>query len=193
MSWMNFSDAEEHVDRSGLIPANTLVKVTIKIKAGGYNDEQQGWTGGYATRAESGSIYLSAEYTIMGGPFDKRKVWSLIGLYSPKGPEWGNQGRSFIRAMLESARGVAATDLSERAHKARQIASFAELDGMQFVAKVGIAKGKDGYDDKNEIQTVIPATHKDYAALMNGMGAPAGNSAASQAQQPKPSAPSWAS
>lgn len=194
MSWNDFSDAEEHIDRTGLIPINTLVKVTIKIKAGGYNDPSKGWTGGYATQADSGSVYLSAEYTIMGGPFDKRKVWSLIGLYSPKGPEWGNQGRSFIRAMLESARGIAPTDNSDRAREARKIASIGDLDGLQFVAKVGIAKGKDGYDDKNEIQTVIPCTHKDYAALMSGAGTTQTASAAASAlgQQAKASAPAWA-
>lgn len=195
MSWMNFNDAEEHIDRTGLIPVNTLVKVALKIKAGSFNDPARGWTGGYATQAETGAIYLSAEYTIMGGPFDKRKVWSLIGLYSPKGPDWGNQGRSFIRAALESARGIPASDTSERAQKARQIEGLGELDGLQFVAKVGIAKGKDGYDDKNEIQTVIPCTHKDYAALMSGAGTTTTPSAAASSlgQAAKASAPAWAS
>lgn len=192
-AWNNFADAEEHVDRDGLIPQGTLVKVHFKIKAGGYDDPSKGWTGGLCTRSDStGSIYLAPEYTVMGGPFNKRKIWgALVGLYSPKGPEWGNQGRSFIRAMLESARGVAPNDNSERAMKARMINSLADLNGLEFAAKVSIDKGKDGYDDKNVIQTVIPVTHKDYRALMDGAAPSAPMTTQTAAAAPSGGMPSW--
>ncbi len=48
-----------------------------------------------------GAVYLACEFVVLEGPFAKRKVWSMIGLYSPKGPEWGNIGRSFLRAILK--------------------------------------------------------------------------------------------
>jgi hypothetical protein len=190
-AWNNFADAEEHIDRDGLIPNGTLVKVHLKIKTGGYDDLSKGWTGGIATRSDkTGSVYLAPEYTIMGGPFAKRKIWgALIGLYSPKGEAWGNSGRSFIRAVLESARGVAPNDSSERAMKARMITGLADLNGLEFAAKVSVEKGQDGYDDKNVIQSVIPVTHKDYRALMDG-AAPS----APMASAPAPvsaNAPAW--
>jgi hypothetical protein len=192
-AWNNFADAEEHVDRDGLIPGGTLVKVHFKIKAGGYDDPSKGWTGGVCTRNDStGSVYLAPEYTIMGGPFNKRKVWgTLIGLHSPKGPEWGNQGRSFIRAMLESARGVAPNDTSERAMKARMITGLADLNGLEFAAKVSIEKGTGGYDDKNVIQTVIPVTHKDYRALMDGAPPAAASAPVQTAPAASGGSPSW--
>ena len=193
-SWMNFSDAEEHIDRTGLIPTGTVVKVHMKIKPGGFNDPEQGWIGGFATRSDkSGSVYLSPEYTIMSGPFAKRKIFgALIGLLSPKGPEWGNQGRSFVRAALESARGIKPTDTSELAMKARQINGFGDLDNLEFVAKVGVEKGQDGYDDKNVIQTVISVGHKDYAAAMSGqaVSAPAATTSSKTASS---NLPAWAS
>lgn len=194
MSWMNFSDAEEQ-SSGELIPNKTPVKVALKIRAGAYNDPSKGWTGGFATLADSGAVYLDCEFTIIGGKYDKRKVWSLIGLHSPKGPKWEQMGRSFIRAMLESARGIGPTDASELAMKARTINGFGDLDGLEFAAFVEIQKAEagSGYSDKNIIQTVIPATHKDYAALMSGMGAPAGTPSAPLSQQAKSSAPSWAS
>ena len=200
MSWMNFSDAEEQ-NSSDLIPHKTPVKVTMKIRAGGYNDPSQGWTGGYATQADSGAVYLDCEFTVIGGKFNKRKVWSLIGLYSPKGPKWESMGRSFIRAALESARGVAPNDTSELAGKARQIKGFGDLDGLEFAAFVEIQKAEPGtsYSDKNVIQTVIPFTHKDYTALMSGQGevttTPTPSAAASSlGRSAKPSsAPAWAS
>jgi hypothetical protein len=191
---MNFSDAEEQTS-GDLIPHKTPVKVTVKIRAGGYNDPAQGWIGGYATQAESGAVYLDCEFTIIGGKYNKRKVWSLIGLHSPKGPKWAAMGRSFIRAMLESARGITPSDGSESAMKARQISGFGDLDGMEFAALVEVQKAEagSGYDDKNVIQTVLPVTHKDYQALMSGAGTTqTASAAASQlGQQAKGNTPAW--
>ena len=194
MSWMNFSDAEEQ-SGSDLIPNKTPVKVVMKIRAGSYNDPSKGWTGGYATQSDKGAVYLDAEFTIVGGKYNKRKVWSLIGLHSPKGPKWEAMGRSFIRAALESARNITPTDVSELAHKARQISGFGDLDGMEFAAMVEIQKADEGsaYGDKNVIQIVIPCTHKDYRALMSGEGAPVSAAVSHAAQAPKASAPAWAS
>ncbi|WP_395543250.1 hypothetical protein [Neotabrizicola sp. sgz301269] len=196
-NWNDFSDAEEHIDRTGLIPVGTLAKVRLKIKPGGYDDPSNGWTGGLATRSDSsGSVYLSPEFTVIGGHYNKRKIWkALIGLYSPKGPEWGNSGRSFIRAMLESARGINPKDASDKARQARQISSLSDLDGLEFIAKIGVEKGSDGYDDSNAIQTVILPGHKDYAGLMDGTGTftSVGQAAANVAAQASKAAgkPAW--
>lgn len=191
--WMNFSDAEEQIG-GDVIPQNTIVKVHMKIRPGGYDDPGKGWTGGYATRKEeTGAIYLDCEFTVIGGKYNKRKIWSLIGLHSAKGPKWEQMGRSFIRAALESARGIKPSDTSEQAMKARQINGFADLDGLEFVAKVDVEEGQNGYPDKNKIQNVIPVTHKDYAAAMNG-SAPT-NAPAAQAAPAAPangSLPAWA-
>lgn len=196
MSWMNFGDAEEQTG-GDVIPNGTIAKVHMKIRPGGYDDPAKGWTGGYATRSDNtGAIYLDCEYTVIGGKYNKRKVWSLIGLHSPKGPKWEGMGRSFIRAALESARGIKPQDASDTAMKARQISGFSDLDGLEFVAKIEVEKADEGseYSDKNKINTVIPVTHKEYAAHMNGT-APVANNPAPQASAPAASGsvPAWAS
>jgi hypothetical protein len=191
MSWKDFSDAEEQT--GDVIPHGTIAKVRLKIRPGGYNDANMGLTGDIATRSDNtGAIYLDAEYTVMGGKFAKRKVWSLIGLHSPKGPKWQAMGRAFIRAALESARGIAPDDTSERAMKARQINSLQDLDGLEFVAKIDVEKADEGsgYDDKNKINTVIGVKHKDYAAHMGG-AAPAANTPA-PAPASAANTPAWA-
>ncbi len=73
---------------------------------------------------------------MLEGPYARRKVFTLIGLYSPKGPDWGNMGRSLVRGMLNSARGISDKDNSPQAQAARRIAGFADLDGIEFVAKI---------------------------------------------------------
>ena len=196
MSWNDFSTAEEQTT-GDVIPHKTPVKVAMKIRAGGYNDPAQGWTGGFATQGETGAVYLDCEFTVIGGKYNKRKVWSMIGLHSPKGPKWEGMGRSFIRAALESARGITPADASEKAVAARRINGFGDLDGLEFAAFVDVQKAEpnSSYNDKNVIQTVIPCTHKDYGALMSGQGAvgPAASQTPSSPSKPAASLPAWAS
>ena len=81
---------------------------------------------------------------MLEGQYAKRKIWTLIGLFSPKGPEWGNMGRSLIRGMLNSARGLSDKDVSPQAQAARRIAGFADLDGLEFVARIDVGSDANG-------------------------------------------------
>jgi hypothetical protein len=169
--WNDFNNAESQ-QSFDVIPNNTLAKVRMIIKPGGHDDQSQGWTGGYATQNQNtGSIYLSCEFTVLEGEFAKRKIWSLIGLHSPKGPEWANMGRQFVRAILNSARGISENDVSEKAQNARKINGIADLDGIEFVAKINTAKDQNG-GDKNEIKFAITPDHKDYAKIMGNVAVP---------------------
>ncbi len=96
MTWNDFNSADEQ-DSFNLIPTHTIAKVRMSIRKGGYDDLEQGWSGGYATQNDvTGSVYLNCEFIILEGPYVHRKVWNLIGLYSPKGSAWANKGRAFI-------------------------------------------------------------------------------------------------
>jgi hypothetical protein len=168
---MDFNNSENQ-SSFDLIPNNTLAKVRMSIKPGGYDDQNQGWVGGYATRNENtGSIYLSCEFVILEGEYAKRKVWGIIGLYSNKGPEWGNMGRSFIKAILNSARGFSESDNSPAAQSARKINGIGDLDGIEFVAKITTKKDQNE-ELRNEIRFAITPDNKDYKSLM-GIIAPA--------------------
>lgn len=208
-SWNDFNDADT---QSGfdLIPKGTLVPVRMTIKPGGFDEPAQGWTGGYATQSfETGAVYLSAEFVVTGGDFAKRKLWSNIGLYSAKGPTWGQMGRSFLRAALNSARNVHPQDNSPPAVAARRIAGFHELDGLEFLARVDVEKDAKG-GDRNVVKLAVEPDHPDYARLMGvparGHGAPSAPTArvaATPAHSPVPASaaparaptgkPAWAS
>ena len=77
--WNDFNSAQSN---GTVIPKGTLAKVRLTIRPGGFDDPSQGWTGGYAKRGANGAVYLDAEYTVVEGAYAKRKIWSLIGLYS---------------------------------------------------------------------------------------------------------------
>ena len=168
---MDFNNSENQ-SSFDLIPNNTLAKVRMSIKPGGYDDQSQGWVGGYATKNDgTGSVYLSCEFVILEGLYAKRKVWGIIGLYSNKGPEWGNMGRSFIKAILNSARGFSETDNSPAAQSARKINGLGDLDGIEFLAKITTKKDQNE-ELRNEIRFAITPDNKDYKSLM-GVIAPA--------------------
>lgn len=169
-AWNDYNDAQSNPN---LIPKGTLAKVRLTIRPGGFDDPSQGWTGGYATRGSAGAVYLNGEFTVLEGPYAKRKIFTLIGLYSPKGPEWAGMGRSFLRGMLNSARGISDKDVSPQAQAARRIGGFADLDGLEFVAK--IEHGTDaGGETKNEVRMAVTPDHRDYAQAMGRIAAPAG-------------------
>ena len=189
--WNDFnnSDNQQSFD---VIPNNTLAKVRMQIRPGGYDDANQGWNGGYATKNDNtGSIYLSCEFVVLEGEFARRKIWSLIGLHSNKGPEWANIGRSFIKAILNSAKGFKESDVSEAAQNARRIKGLADLDGIEFLAKITVAKDQNG-NDKNEIKFAITPDHKDYAKLMGNISHNSQQSQLTQTQQPNNNRPAWA-
>ena len=164
-NYFDFQDADPQQSGFDLIPKGAVVPVRMTIKPGGYDDPEQGWGGGYATESfETGSIYLAAEFVVTAGDHAKRKMWSNIGLHSKKGPAWGQMGRSFIRAALNSARNVHPQDNSPQAAAARRINSFADLDGIEFLARVDVEKDNKG-EDRNVVKVAIEPDHKDYAPV----------------------------
>lgn len=191
MTYFDFNTADPQPSFD-LIPKGTLARVRLTIKPGGFDDPAQGWTGGWATQSfETGAVYLACEGVVMEGPYARRKIWWNIGLYSPKGPTWGNMGRSFIRALLNSARHIHPADNSPQAQAARRIAGFHELDGIEFAARIDIEKDSRG-EDRNTIKAAIEPDHKDYAAIMGvtpkgGMGNASGGQSGAPAAVAAPS------
>lgn len=162
--WNDFNI--EETNNYSIIPHGTLAKVKMALKPGGYNDESLNLIGDYATKSESGAIYLKAEFVVLEGKYARRKVWSLIGIHSPKGPEWSQMGRAFLKAVINSARGLSVKDISDQAAKARYIEKLSDLDGIEFVAKIEISTDGDG-NPRNEIKMAITPDHKQYKSIMS--------------------------
>lgn len=195
MSWNDFNSAD---DQRGfdVIPKGTLAKVRMTIKPGGHDDASQGCTGGWATRNNTtGAVYLNCEFVVLEGKYARRKIWSLIGLYSAKGPDSANIGRAFIKGILNSSRGVSNKDNSPAAQNARRIKALGDLDGVEFAARIDIEKNQNG-DDKNVIKLAITPDNKEYVSLMGAVSgaasAPQSNSDQSASASSASNLPSWA-
>lgn len=192
----DFNSAPEQ--RSGeLIPDGTIVPVHLTIRPGNSGE------GGWLKRSKAGdSMALDCEFTVTEGPHAKRKFWSL---FTMEGTTEGHQkaadiSASRIRAILESAYNVRPDDESDAAKSKRRLNSWGDLDGIRFVAKIGIEKGKDGYKDKNTLSEVITPDRKQWSRVeqvakqqgFQQVGVAASNVAQAAAAQPS-SKPAWAS
>jgi hypothetical protein len=166
-----------------LIPAGSICPLIMTIRPGAVGD------GGWESSSEKSAYsWLNCEYVVTGGPFKGRKFW---GNMMSGHPEAENKAvsitRSSLRGILESSRGIKADDTSEDAMKARIVDSFGDFSGMEFVGKIGIEKGRDGYDDKNKMANAIAFGSRDYNEA--GSAKPANEAAPSAPQGEKPN---WA-
>lgn len=182
---MDFNGAEAQDAAFDLIPANTLVKVSLTIRPGGAGPE------GWLTQSRTSSaLYLNTEAVVLEGPHARRRIYTRIGFKGKSVNERGedsyaNRGRALIRGILESARGIKASDQSEAARAARMIRSLGDLNGLDFVAKVGVEKDRNNPDDagRNVIKAAIGPEHAQYAAVM-GAAPSAGKAVSAPPQTP---------
>ena len=160
--WNNFNDAEDQMSYE-LIPHKTIAKVRLLLKKGNHVTKE--WPDGYTTKSKAGtSIYLACEFVILSGEFEHRKIWSNIGLHSDNSEKYSEIGRSMIKAILNSARGLHSKDKSPEAEKQRQINSFTDLDNLICVAEITI--NDQGDKPRNEIKTIITPDHVRYSEFM---------------------------
>ncbi len=180
---MDFNDAGQQ--QSGeLIPAGTIAKAVITIWPG------HAGQGGWLTRSNTSDVeYLNCEFTILEGPYAKRKFWQNMTVSGGKVDERGQSKawgitKASLRAMLDSAFGLDPDDDSPAARQKRITHDWGAFNGLQFITKIGIEKGKDGYADKNRLQYVLTRKNPEYASLMYGVQA--GYMPTATAQLPAP-------
>jgi hypothetical protein len=102
---MDFNNAEAQRE-GGLIPEGTIAVVHFTVRPGNAGE------GGWLKRSKTGeSMAVDAEFTIVEGPFARRKFWSL---FTVEGTTDGHAkaadiSASRLRAILESAKASART------------------------------------------------------------------------------------
>lgn len=149
----DFNTAQEQRE-GGLIADGTVAVVHLTVRPG--NTGEGGWL---KRSKDGGSQAMDCEFTVVDGPFAKRKFWSL---FTVEGTTEGHAkaaeiSASRLRGILESAKGIRPDDESDTAKNARRVSSWGDFDGLRFVAKIGIDKAKEGsgYKDKNVLTAAV--------------------------------------
>jgi hypothetical protein len=144
-----------------LIPDGEVVVVQMNIRAGNAGE------GGLMRRSNDGQCeMLDCELIVVEGTHAKRKFWDLMTV---SGTTDGHTQAADIthrrlRAIVESAKGIKPTDVSEAAKKAR-VVEYHEFDGLRFMTKVRVEPGKGDYKPKNRLGEIVTPDKKEWRPI----------------------------
>jgi hypothetical protein len=157
-----------------LIPNDALVKVKVQIKPGGYDHINKEWTpNGIAARhSVTSPVHLAVNYTVLTGDYYGHQIPGVIELYADNDEYYEKIGKAFIKHILCSAYGLSLYDRSPRANQRRRIKSVAALEGIEFLARIGLRLNAN-LRKCNTVNWAITCDHKEYAALMHQASVPA--------------------
>ena len=179
-----------------LIPAGTVAAVIIHIRPGNAGED------GLLKRSQKGDCeMLEIEYQVVDGEHARKKFWEYqIIVGTTQGQK--DMADAYCRTrkkILQSARGIKEGDQSPQA-RAAYLADLKDFDNLNFIAKIGIEKGKpkndgsgENYSDRNILATVITPDRKEWHPVVqappfdpNGGG---GGAAPSSPGSPPPTDP----
>jgi hypothetical protein len=162
----DYSEAQQQREID-LIPHNTIATLQMTVRPGSAGED------GMLKRSQDGGCeMLDCEFVVVDGEFARRRLWErfILAGTTDGHAKAAEISRSKLRAILESARGVKPDDASEQARALRK-ASLADFNGIRFIARIGIEKGKprangEGeYPDRNVLLTVVSPDRKDWHAV----------------------------
>ncbi|WP_209426934.1 hypothetical protein [Pararhodobacter sp. SW119] len=157
-----------------LIPDGTFAKVMMKLRPGGTNGATPMDAGLLKVSPHSDAKMLDCEFTVIDGPFARRKFWQNFtvagGKLDEKGQSKGwNISKSTFRAMVDSALGLDPNDVSQAAREKRVIGGLKQLDGITFAARIMVESSENpNYRDSNKIANVVLPIEPAHAAIMRG-------------------------
>jgi hypothetical protein len=141
-----------------VVPERTVAVVQLNIRPGDAGEN------GILKRSKTGEAEgLDCELIIVGGPYDKRKFWEWLTVSGTTDghAQAADISRRKLRAILESARGIKPTDVSEAAKKAR-VAAYADFNGIRFLAQIGVEPAKGDYRPKNFLAQIVTPERKEW-------------------------------
>jgi hypothetical protein len=175
-----------------LIPVGLIATVQTRVRPG--DDD-------VLKRSKDGrSQYLDLEFILVDTKHAKMKFWQnlLLAGETDGHKQMAEKSKSILKAILDSAYGLKPDDKSAEA-RAKRKKELTEFDGLRFLVKVGIEKGKpksagssETYKDRNVIDTIITPDKPEYRGPIEQSRSPNGGS-----PPPAPAAapiakPAWA-
>jgi hypothetical protein len=171
----DLNDAQPQMPPMGEpIPDGTFAKIRMTIRPGGVDGAGPMDKGLLKASASSDARMLDCEFTVLEGPYARRKFWQNFTVAGGKVDENGvSKGwtiaKSAFRAMIDSALGLSPRDVSETARQKRLIQGLKQLDGIVFVGRIMIEPASSAqYKDANKLAAVVLPGDPQYAPVMRG-------------------------
>ena len=154
---------------------------------------------------------LDCELVVADGPHAKRKFWErwILSGTTAGQAQAAEIARGVLKTILDSALGLKPDDMSPQARAARTV-SLKQFEGMTFIGRIGIEKGRpkndgsgENWPDKNILAAIITPDRREWHPILqpppfNGGGPATSGSAAPSSSAPPTSTPpitrpGWAS
>jgi len=175
----DLNDAQSQMLPTGeLIPDGTFARVRLTIRPGGVNGTSPLDAGLLTASKSSDAKMLDCEFTVIAGPFARRKFWQNYtvagGKLDDKGVSKGwNVSKAAFRAMVDSALGLDPKDMSDQAKTKRVLRALKDLEGISFVGRIMIEPASSAqYKDANKLANVVTPDEPQYAPVMRGETVP---------------------
>jgi hypothetical protein len=198
----DLNDAQPQLPPIGeLIPDGTFAKIRMTIRPGGLNGSTPIDAGLLKASQSSDAKMLDCEFTVVDGPYARRKFWQNFtvagGKVDDKGQSKGwNISKSAFRAMVDSALGLDPKDESPVAKQKRVIQGLKQLDGINFVGRIMVEPASSSqYKPQNKLANVVLPKDPQYAAVMRGETVhpdPVNAPPRKNAEAPSAQSPAWA-
>jgi hypothetical protein len=163
---LNFNNAapQKEVGDFSVIPNNSFVKVVLSIDEP--KSEKADPNDKFLSVSAKNNKYITFTARVTQGKFIDNEM--RYQMYTVDGSEKAtNISVSFLRAVLESARGIDPNDTSPNAVSARQVKGWGDFEGIEFIAKVGIEPPKNG-KIYNKIKKAVTLDMPEYATVKGG-------------------------
>ena len=175
----DLNDAQPQMPPVGeLIPDGTFARVAMTIRPGGLNGATPVDAGVLKASNSSDAKLLDCEFTVVDGPYARRKFWQIFTVAGGKLDEKGqSQGLEHRQERLpgddRQRAGLDPKDDSAAAKQKRVIQGLKQLDGIVFVARIMIEPASNpNYKDANKLANVVTPDEPQYAAVMRGESVP---------------------
>jgi len=160
----DYSDAPPARDLE-LIPHGTTATLALHVRPGGVGED------GMLKRTRAGDAeMLDCELVVADGPHAKRKFWErwILSGTTAGQAQAAEIARGVLKTILDSALGLKPDDMSPQARAARTV-SLKQFEGMTFIGRIGIEKGRpkndgsgENWPDKNILAGVITPDKRDW-------------------------------
>lgn len=197
----DLNDAQPQMPPAGeLIPDGTFARIRLTIRPGGANGSTPMDAGLLKASQSSDAKMLDCEFTVVDGPFARRKFWQNFtvagGKLDEKGQSKGwNISKATFRAMVDSALGLDPRDESAAAKQKRVIGGLKQLEGITFAARIMIEPASSAeYKAANKLANVVLPSEPQYPVIMRGetvTPAPVNARPRKAAEAAKQQTPAW--
>ncbi len=197
---MNYdlNDAQPQMAPIGeLIPDGTFAKIRLTIRSGGVDGATPMDARLLKASQHSDARMLDCEFTVVDGPYARRKFWQNFTVAGGKLDETGQSigwkiSKATFRAMVDSALGLDPKDESAAAKAKRVLSGLKQLDGIGFAARIMVEPASNPqYRDQNRIANIVLPDEPQHAAIMRGEAVPAEPVNATARKTANAPAPAW--